>query len=345
MRGLIKSTAPKYQDRTTARAWVEHTWMATLLGTIPEAAVLIDGDRRIQFLNRRAEEVTGWAGTDILGRDLEAVLPLVESASGLRWNQILSPASEPGVRVQMPRGLMAGRRCGRWFPIEGAVTPSVDRGKVTGALITFRDAATGQGNDEAATSYPAGTSGFNKLFFVMLGLADEKNATGIAPQLLKLSRKELTRNQNVNLNEAIGEMEEVLRSGNVADFKCELRLDPGLRTVRANHEQLKQVVLNLVMNARNAMPGGGIVRIETENTGEAFIALRVTDTGTGVNAETLGLAVVRRVIAEIGGAIHVKRQPGEGTAFTIHIPWASAPLPERKPFRATRKTANKTATA
>ncbi len=109
----------------------------------------------------------------------------------------------------------------------------------------------------------------------MLGKSE---STGITRQLLKLSRKELTRNQNINLNDAIGEMEETLRFNDAAKFRCELRLDPGLRTVRANHEQLKQVLMNLVMNARSAMPGGGIVRIETQNTGEAFIALRVTDT-------------------------------------------------------------------
>jgi two-component system, cell cycle sensor histidine kinase and response regulator CckA len=127
-----------------------------------------------------------------------------------------------------------------------------------------------------------------------------------------------------------------------------LRLDPGIPPVAVNPGQLEQVVINLLMNARDALAGGGRVTVETSvvsvDTGSGGVAapavrLRVTDTGCGMDAATrsrvfepyfttkdagkgtgLGLATVFGIVTQHGGQIEVTSEVGEGAAFTVYLP-------------------------
>ncbi len=371
-----------HKHRADRAARHQRAWMATVLGAMAGAMVVIDRDRKTQFLNRPAEELTGWTNEEARDLDIALVLPLKELTSGLQANELLSPPPGPLPSWQMPAGLIAGRRSGTWFPIEGEIAPSVDGGKVVGAVITFRDATARQAQEnEARHEHKMRAVGrlaagiahdFNNLLFVILGYSDEmlrspalsdphlravreirkagENAANITQQLLKFSRKEPIRKQDLNLNEVIQDAEELFRRLGGASVKWELKLDPALGLVRADHGQLTQVLINLAANARDALPDGGRVTIETANVsipragasanaGEAFIALSVTDTGTGMSAETaerlfepffttkepgkgtgLGLSIVHTVITDLGGSIHVESSPGGGATFMIYIP-------------------------
>jgi two-component system, cell cycle sensor histidine kinase and response regulator CckA len=128
-------------------------------------------------------------------------------------------------------------------------------------------------------------------------------------------------------------------------------LDPALGTVRADPTQIEQVIVNLAVNARDAMPGGGAVTIETSNVETedgAFVELRMTDTGVGMTDEEriqlfdpffttkeggtgLGLATVYGIVEQSGGTIEVDSSPGMGSSFRIWLPFAEAPAEEAQP--------------
>jgi PAS domain S-box-containing protein len=366
----------------------QRAWMSTVLGTMADAMAVIDRDGKVQFLNGPAEELTGWGNEEARNRDIAVVLPLRKSASGSSANEVLYPPSSPRPPGHLPPGLVACRRSGKRFPIEGEIASSVDGGRVVGAVVTFRDATARQAREnemrqehkmQAVGRLAAGVAhDFNNLLFIILGYTDEmlrtsafsepnlralleirkagENATSITQRLLKFSRREPVERQDVNLNEVIRDMEELFRRQADSSIRWRFLLGQDLGAVRADAGQLKQVLMNLVGNARDAMPGGGRVTVETANVNmpragsltnerEAFVALSVTDTGIGMSAETaehlfepffttkepgsgtgLGLSIIHSIITDLGGTIHVDSRPGSGAAFTVYFPRAGADM-------------------
>jgi two-component system cell cycle sensor histidine kinase/response regulator CckA len=157
-------------------------------------------------------------------------------------------------------------------------------------------------------------------------------------QLLAFSRKETLQPQRLDLNQIIRDMEKMIRHSLGEHVELITRLADGLPPIHVDPGQVQQVLLNLTLNARDAMPEGGRLMIRTAQQG-AYIALQVQDTGTGVDAETLphlfepffstkakgkgtglGLATVYRVIQHAGGFIQVDSKPGNGMLFKIFLP-------------------------
>jgi two-component system cell cycle sensor histidine kinase/response regulator CckA len=370
-------------DRETRH---QRAWMATVLGTMADAMIVIDLDREIQYLNRPAEELTGWANADARGRDIAMILPLRDSESSAEANDVLFPPSSPRTPSPMRQGLPAGKRSGKWFPVEGDLAPSIDGGRVVGAVITFRDATRRQAQEierrqqskmQAVGRLAAGiTHDFNNLLFIILGYTEEmlhssslsdhdmgalneirkagENAAHITQQLLKFTRRDPVEKVDVNLNDVIRSSEEHFRRLGGNSVRWQFRLGQDLRVVRADPGQLKQVLMNLVANARDAMPDGGKVTIETVNVNgpggasapdsrETFVGLSVSDTGDGMDSKTaehmfepfyttkergsgtgLGLSIVHSIVTDLGGTINVESEPGKGATFTIYIPVAEA---------------------
>ncbi len=208
--------------------------MATVLDTMADAMAVIDRDGKIQFLNGPAEELSGWKNDDARDAEIARVLPLAHLVSGLDASYVLSLPPGPRRANQLPRGLMASVRSGRRFPIEGEFAPSIDSGRVVGAVITFRDATSRQLHEneirqqnkmQAVGRLAAGVAhDFNSLHFIILGYADEMlsssglsssdllalneiqkaadSAASITRQLLQFSHKEAVEKQDVNLNDA-----------------------------------------------------------------------------------------------------------------------------------------------
>jgi CheY-like chemotaxis protein len=131
------------------------------------------------------------------------------------------------------------------------------------------------------------------------------------------------------------------------DIELAVSLDPEAWTIRADRGQMHQVLMNLVVNAREAMPGGGMLNIETRNLSEEtgdFLRLSVRDTGVGMDDRTrqhlfepffttksasrgtgLGLATVFGVVTQSGGHLSVASEPGRGAVFNLHFPRLAAP--------------------
>jgi len=178
-------------------------------------------------------------------------------------------------------------------------------------------------------------------------------AAALTRQLLAFSRMQVLQPQIINMNSIVEEMGKLLPRLIGEDIELVIRTDEDLGTIRADASQMEQVLMNLAVNARDAMPNGGKLVIETANceldhsftashplmkTGP-YVILVVTDSGTGMDAETqahifepffttkekgkgtgLGLAMVYGIVKQSGGFIWVYSEVGKGTAFKIYLP-------------------------
>ncbi|HEX4929853.1 MAG TPA: response regulator, partial [Gaiellaceae bacterium] len=176
-------------------------------------------------------------------------------------------------------------------------------------------------------------------------------AAALTRQLLTFSRRDVTQPVPLDVAAAIARLEEMLRRTLTATIDLRLELEPDLRATVIDPGQLEQIMLNLVLNARNAMPGGGTltIRANAVAVGESrpvpgvapgsYVAVAVSDTGQGMSEEVrsralepffttradtggsgLGLATVYGIIAGAGGAITVASKPGEGTTIVLYLP-------------------------
>ena len=186
-----------------------------------------------------------------------------------------------------------------------------------------------------------------------------ERATALTGRLLTFSSQRVVAPTVLGLNAAVRAMEPLLRRLVSERMELVLHLDALHDRVRADATQLDQVLLNLVVNARDAMPGGGRITIETteavfdeaysmehfEVQPGAYVALIVSDDGVGMDAETrahvfepffttkgpgegtgLGLATTYGIVRQAGGHIWLYSEPGMGTSFKIYLPQLDAPL-------------------
>ena len=170
-----------------------------------------------------------------------------------------------------------------------------------------------------------------------------ERATDLTRQLLAFSRRQGVRASLVNLNMLVREMDRMLRRVLGEEIELIVHLATELKTVRADPGQIEQVILNIVVNARDAMPSGGQLTIETRNTGQPgrdTVTISISDTGIGMDSEVLsrvfepffttkehgtglGLATSYGIIKENGGDLRVDSSLAKGTCFHIELPVAA----------------------
>ncbi|HEV2206629.1 MAG TPA: ATP-binding protein, partial [Candidatus Acidoferrales bacterium] len=195
-----------------------------------------------------------------------------------------------------------------------------------------------------------------------------QRAATLTQQLLAFSRKQVLEPKIIDVNAIVLDMEKMLRRLIGEDIALKFNVHPDVGNVKADRGQLEQVVLNLAVNARDAMPRGGELRIEAENRELTeqdkrryryvvpgwYVVLTVSDTGVGMDAETqshifepffttkqkgkgtgLGLATVYGIVKQSGGYIWLDSAPGQGTTFRIFLPRVEAVVETAAPVQST----------
>jgi two-component system cell cycle sensor histidine kinase/response regulator CckA len=188
--------------------------------------------------------------------------------------------------------------------------------------------------------------------------AAAERASGLTRRILAFSRRQTLQPVVLSLNAVVSETERILARTLGADIELRTSLSPDLGLVEVDEHQFVQVLLNLAVNARDAMPDGGVLTIGTANADldqhfcethpdvrpGPHVMLSVSDTGTGMDADTmahafepfyttkppgegtgLGLSTVYGVVAQSGGCTCIRSEPGQGATFTVYLPRAQTP--------------------
>jgi len=360
-------------------------WFRMLLEHGSDVILALDGGFRIGFAGPSLPRVLGWTPDQVARRPLaDFVHP--DDADGLR------AALETTMRRSgfgEPIAFRFRHAQGGWRSIEAIgnhpeAWPGPEQIILTGRDITTRERLEGQLRQaqkmEALGRFAGGVAhdfnnlltaiqGYTSLLLADLGPDDPRRedleeirraserAAELTRQILAFSRHHVVEPETVDLNRLILGLERLLPRLIGEDVALVTALEPSLAPVRVDPRQLEQVILNLVVNARDAMPQGGRLTLETANdlVSESdpracpdlppgtYVVLTVSDTGTGVDPAILpnifdpffttkepgrgtglGLATVYGIVKQGGGQIEAESMPGEGATFRIYLPAAPA---------------------
>jgi PAS domain S-box-containing protein len=350
-----------------------------IVETTSEGVVVLDGDGRIGYTNDRFAAMVGHPPSELPGRPL---LELVAASDRTAAGEALNAVRETGATHVEAELLAHGGRA-VWARI--ALTARVgDAGEPVGALAMVAD-VTEQKSMEAqlhqaqkleAVGQLAGglAHDFNNLLTVIDGYAallvaevDESKtgdlmmirdaasrASALTRQLLTFSRAQTARPQVVDAAGLVAGVEVLLRRLIREDIDLVVTSAGGPAPARVDPGQLEQVLVNLAINARDAMPAGGLLTISTDRVvldsapaGDEhaaagdYVRITVTDTGCGMTAEVaarafepffttkdqgkgtgLGLATVYGIVTRVGGQVRIDSRPGAGTRFEVCLPAA-----------------------
>ncbi len=342
-------------------------------------AVLTTDHGLISYVNPAFSRITGLAADEVVGRSPDALRPYLGDER--------AELSDALVRGGTWQGRFALTRAdGSSVQVDMAISPVRDpSGAVAGSVAVVRDTSHEQALEaqliqaqrmEAIGRLAGGVAhDFNNILTAISGFAElaatevdpadpvaadidqiiksSDRAASLTRSLLAFSRRQVMQPRMLDLNEVLGGLAPMLERIIGEDVRLSVVPSPALGVTLADRAQLEQVVLNLAVNARDAMPGGGRLTIATGNadldadyalahvgaTVGPHVKLVVSDTGVGMTAEVmehafepffttkargkgtgLGLSTVIGIVAQSGGSVDVESAPGKGSVFTIYLP-------------------------
>jgi two-component system cell cycle sensor histidine kinase/response regulator CckA len=374
------------QARLAAAVEASEEQMRLLLESTGEGIYGIDMQGHCTFINRAAAAMIGYAPAEVIGQDMHGLIhhhrpdgsPYpVEHCPIYRAMQ-----TQSGVRV---RDEVLWRRDGTSFAAEYSSFSIMKEVESQGAVVTFQDITQVRQLEEQfrqaqkmeAVGQLAGgvahdfnnlltiISGYSEILLATLGSSDPmresvraiseagERAASLTRQLLAFSRKTVLEPKVLDLNVIVRETEKFLRRLIGEDILLTAVLDPAINRVKVDPGQVGQVLMNLAVNARDAMPRGGKLTVETRNVeldqeyarlhaevkSGRYVLLSMADTGTGMTPEVkarifepffttkgvgkgtgLGLAVVLGIVKQSEGHVQVYSEPDIGTTFKIYFP-------------------------
>ncbi len=345
-----------------------NSWLATMLSSIEEGVVAVDGAGSITFLNSQAEYMTGWTMPEVFGKTIEAVYSLVSHEGKPPSESHLRQALANGVGAIRERGILRSRN-GREMPVEETVMAIWNERRIDGAVAVFRDLTDMLKLQEADKLQTIGTLAggvahdFNNLLAVIVGNAslvrermpedardriflDEVvkaglKAADLTSHLLSYAGKSAARKSPTDVSRLVRDTETLIRTVVPEGIKVRMETPDGLPPVEADAAQLRQVLMNLILNASEAInEGEGCIDITTGAIDTDAVFLRVRDDGSGMDTMTrskafdpffttkfmgrgLGLAAVQGIVRTHGGSIDVHTEPQKGSTFTVVLPVAA----------------------
>lgn len=359
--------------------------LAVTLRSIGDGVITTDINGRIVFLNKVAEDLTGWTNEEAKGEISTRVFNIINEKTGQKCVCPVQRVIELGRIIGLANhtGLIAKDGTIRSIADSGAPIRSHDS-KIIGVVIVFRDVTHEQKMTEEflkirkleSVGVLAGgiAHDFNNILAAILGnieLAGYRIAKGDAEttELLSNAKKATTRatkltgqlltfakggdpiKEETSLPKLITESADFVTHG--SKIKCSYRFPEQLWKVDVDSGQISQVIQNIIINAKQAMPGGGTVTVECANVPDAateallsvdrgnYVRVTIQDTGVGIPKEIidkifdpyfttkqegsgLGLAICHSIINKHDGHITAESIPGKGTKFRIYLPAASS---------------------
>jgi two-component system, cell cycle sensor histidine kinase and response regulator CckA len=371
----------------------ERQLLSSAIAQTKDGVIVTDVEGTILYVNPGFEAASGYARAEVIGRSAQ----MLDSGNA---PMDFSPALERSFASGGEwRGRMVNRKKnGSLYTIDASISPVRDaKGAVISIVSVQRDISESldmenrylQAQKMEAVGRLAGgvAHDFNNLLTAILGYTDllaadipagapaadnleeigraAERATALTRQLLTFSRKQVVQPKVFDLNDVVANIEKMLRHLIGEDVTLSTAKDPDRCIMRADPGQIEQVLMNLAVNARDAMPEGGTLRISTENVtlgGDAdaadpppldatpppgeYVLLSVADTGVGMSAEVqshifepffttkgegkgtgLGLATVYGIVRQSGGFLWPSSVVGAGTTFRIYFPRMQAEEP------------------
>jgi len=358
----------------------ERAYMA-LYDEAPDMYHTVDAEGIIRLCNETEARTLGYAKEELMGRPWSQLCP-PEDVAGL-----LQGLADPRAAGGLTREMRLRTRAGEELEVSARATPILEEGGVAGARVVMRDMTAqrrlerqlqqAQKMESLGTLAGGIAHDFNNLLTAMVGYAtlikraadpgdpihryaDTIERTGqraaeLTRQMLAFAREGTLHRRRIDLNAVIRETVELL--SRTLDKRIVLSQDlaAGLPPIQADPVQIEQVLINLCLNARDAMPHGGTITIRSRlapaprDGNGARVVVTVADTGHGIDHGTrqrifdpffttkapgkgtgLGLAMSYGIIAQHGGEIDVESAPDTGTAFTVTLP----ALPQGTPLDA-----------
>jgi len=367
----------------------------------PNAILAIDERGLIIYANPQVAATFGYDRAELIGQPVERLIPdhLGDRHLGHRASFLANPIARPmGIGLD----LAGRRRDGSAFPVEISLsTVETAHGIEVFATvvdITARKAAEAQLLQAQKLESIGRLAGgiahdFNNMLFAIRGFSEmleedlgtdsdapfdhdvalssvhaittaAERAAALTLQLLTFSRRQPVSPRMIDLNDSVRAVEPMLRRLIEEHIGLALVLDPAIGVVRADPGQIDQILVNLVVNARDAMPDGGTITIATRSAefderdaAEHFavgpgryVQLAVSDTGVGMDRETrehifepffttkevgkgtgLGLATIYGIVHHVGGHIWLYSEPGQGSTFKLYFPEHDTPIEETRP--------------
>jgi hypothetical protein len=346
-----------------------------------DALLLVDAEGRVAYISPSSSRHLGWGSDEMLGQSIFDFLhPDDRDAMSVKLAEVLRSPGKP-----VTQDIRLQHADGSWRAIESIAVNRLSDPSVEAIVVNARDITDRRKLEEQlrhaqkmeAVGQLAGgiAHDFNNLLTAILGYCnlmrddmpaedplradlDEihtagERAASLTRQLLAFSRRQMLQPQVVDMNSVVQQLEKLLRRLISENVELVTALAPDLLSVRVDPASIEQILVNLTVNARDAMPHGGRLTIETANVDldetfavahvpmkpARYVMLAVGDTGEGMDADTqarvfepffttkeqgkgsgLGLATVYGMVKQSGGYIWVYSEPGHGTVFKVYFP-------------------------